>query len=53
MYSSGWQRTEDEPRLAELKVNAEVCVEADIRDGDVSTWLPAQNTVLPVAVPDT
>ena len=47
------QRTEDEPRLAEMKVNAEVCVKADVGDGDVSSRLPTQKTVLPVAVPDT
>lgn len=52
-YGWVWQRTEDEPCLTELKVYAEVCVEAHIRDGDVGTWLPTQSSVLPVAVPDT
>lgn len=35
-----------------MKVNAEVGVKADIRDGDVGARLPAQSAVLPVAVPD-
>lgn len=47
-----WPRTEDEPRLAELQVDAEVCVEADVRDGDVGARLPTQAPVLPETVPD-
>lgn len=50
---SAGRRTEDEPRLAELEVDAEVGVEADVRDGDVGARLAAQRGVLPVAVPDT
>lgn len=46
------KRTEDEPRLAELQVQAEVGVEADVGDGDVGARLAAQSSVLPVAVPD-
>lgn len=47
-----WRRTEDEPCLAELQVDAEVCVEADVRNGDVSARLPTQAPVFPEAVPD-
>lgn len=45
--------TKDEPSLAELQVYAEIGVEADIRDGDVSAWFAAQSSVLPATVPDT
>lgn len=48
-----WPRTEDEPCLAELQVDAEVGVEADVRDGDISARLPTQAPVLPETVPDT
>lgn len=47
------KHTKNEPCLAEMKVNAEVCVKADVREGHVSTWCPAQCTVFPIAVPDT
>lgn len=53
MYGGGLLHTEDQPGLAELEVNPEVCLETDIGDGDVSIWLPPQCAELPVAVPDT
>lgn len=32
------QHTEDEPRLAEVKVDAGVRLKANVRDGHVSSW---------------
>ena len=46
-------RTEDEPGLTELQVNAEVCLETDLGEGDISIRVPSQRAELPVTVPDT
>lgn len=48
-----WTRTENEPCLTELQVDAEVCLEADVRDGDICARFPTQAPVLPEAMPDT
>lgn len=48
-----WPRTENKPCLTELQVDPEVCLEADVRDGDIWAWFPTQAPVLPEAMPDT
>lgn len=52
MKKAEWKPTEDEPCLAALKVNAEICVEAAFRDDDVGLRPSAQSAVLPVTKPD-
>lgn len=46
-------RTENEPCLTELQVDAKVSLEADVRDGDICARFPTQVLVLPEAMPDT
>lgn len=43
-------RTESQPGLSDLQVDAEVCLQAQVLDGDVSTRLALQTRKLHVAV---
>lgn len=48
----GRPHTENQPRLTELQIDAEVGLDADVRDGDVCVPIPTQALVLPEAMPD-
>lgn len=43
-------RTESQPGLSDLQVDAEVRLQAQVMDGDVSAWLALQARILHVAV---
>jgi len=51
-HAGGWRLTERQPRLPQVEVDTEVCLEAQVLQGDVRTRFPFEFCVFHVTVED-